>query len=620
MKHYRDFLIADMYDYVQMGYWVVAPYNAIRHYKHLRLAPSGVVPQRERRPRPIMDYTFFGTNQELVPNVPLHAMQFGTALQRILQCIMYCDPSHGPPLLAKVDLADGYYRIPLSATTALSLAVVIPNDLPNQPSLVAIPLALPMGWAHRPPFFCAFTETVADITNQSADMLKTPHPLLTTTQSTSQPYQTTYDVTATPLNMDKKPPLSFTDVYIDDFMVIAQRPCHLDTLNTLLHTIDSIFTDYAETCRRPIISRKKLEKGDASFSTEKQLLGWNVNTHTLTISLPKHRMDNLQHLLHSFLHKKRTSTKKWKSFLGTLRSTTPALYGATHLFSILQHTLTANHRRVRITSLVKAILRDWIILAQRAATQPVPMHTTVPRAPTCLAATDASSLGLGGFWITPDASILWRTPLSPNIRQRIITQHTPEGTLTNSDLELAAMVIGSTLAAQHSHRPDHNILLASDNTPAVAWATKGSTTSTSTNAFLLHQLARQRKTWHFDVVPCFTPGSSNTIADACSRFFHLADCDFLHYMNTHYPVQPCWTLAPVPSDLISSVNLNLFRQLQPLESAAPGAPLATQHGTSGQTSVLSSAATPTWRTLMTHPTPPTLCPLILYRRLGSQWG
>jgi hypothetical protein len=382
-------------------------------------------------------------------------------------------------------------------------------------------------------------------------------------------------------------------------MVIAQRPRHLDTLNTLLHTIDNVFIDYDETCRRPIISRTKLDKGDASFSTEKQLLGWNVNTHTLTISLPEHRMENLQHLLHSFLHKKCTSTKKWKSLLGTLRSTTPALYGATHFFSILQHALIANHRRVHLTSLVKTILGDWIILARQAAAQPVPMHTTVPRAPTCIAATDASGLGMGGFWITPNTNMLWRTPLSPNIRQKIITQHNPNGTITNSNLELAAMVIGSALAAQNRHRPYHNILLASDNTPSVAWATKGSTTSKSTNAFLLHNLARQRKTWQFDIVPCFTPGSSNIIADACSRLFHLADCDFLHYMNNQFPVQPCWTLAPVPSDLISSVNLNLFRQLQPLASDTLSATLATQHGTSGRISVSSSAATPTWRTLMT---------------------
>jgi len=126
-----------MYDYVHMGSCVVLSYSAVQHYPALHLAPVGAVPQQERRRRPIMDYTYYGTNQECLPYAPTHAMQFGTALQRIIQPLIYCDPSHGPRLLAKVDLADGYYRVPLSPEAALGLAVIIPSDsLPTRnPSL-----------------------------------------------------------------------------------------------------------------------------------------------------------------------------------------------------------------------------------------------------------------------------------------------------------------------------------------------------------------------------------------------------------------------------------------------------------------------------------------------------
>jgi hypothetical protein len=75
----------DMYDYVQMGYWTVLPYASVRSLASLRLAPAGVVPQRDRRPRPIMDYSFYHTNQQALPLQPAQAMQFGRALQRILQ-------------------------------------------------------------------------------------------------------------------------------------------------------------------------------------------------------------------------------------------------------------------------------------------------------------------------------------------------------------------------------------------------------------------------------------------------------------------------------------------------------------------------------------------------------
>jgi hypothetical protein len=96
-------------DYVTMGYWIVLPYHSVRHFTHLKVAPACVVPQQERRPRPIMDYTFNGVNQNSLPISPKHAMQFGAARQRFLQSIVYANPQFGPPLMAKIDLADGFY-------------------------------------------------------------------------------------------------------------------------------------------------------------------------------------------------------------------------------------------------------------------------------------------------------------------------------------------------------------------------------------------------------------------------------------------------------------------------------------------------------------------------------
>jgi hypothetical protein len=98
---FADFLLSNMYEYAQMGFWTVLPYQAVRLQPSLCLTPAGVVPQRERRPRPIIDYSFYGTNQTSVPLHPQHAMQFGGTLQRILQCLAYCNPCHGPPQLAK---------------------------------------------------------------------------------------------------------------------------------------------------------------------------------------------------------------------------------------------------------------------------------------------------------------------------------------------------------------------------------------------------------------------------------------------------------------------------------------------------------------------------------------
>jgi hypothetical protein len=194
-QQFATFLIEDMYDYIQMGYWLVLPYHSVRQFPALRLAPAGVVPQRDRRPRPIMDYTFYDTNQACLPIAPQAAMQFGSALQRIFQRLVYCNTAYGPPLMAKVDLADGFYRIPLSPDAALALAVIIPSDIPSLPSLIAIPLTLPMGWTHSPPYFWAYTEAITDLVNNTVPM-KHSHPLLPLTQSTPLPTEVTFHPTA----------------------------------------------------------------------------------------------------------------------------------------------------------------------------------------------------------------------------------------------------------------------------------------------------------------------------------------------------------------------------------------------------------------------------------------
>jgi hypothetical protein len=587
-----------MCDYIRMGYWLVLPYHAVRHYANLRISPAGVVPQRERRPRPIMDYSYSGVNQDSFPIQPHQSMQFGSTLQRLLQRLVYCNPFHGPPLLAKLDLADGYYRVPLSPAAALQLAVVIPNDLPG-PHLVAIPLTLPMGWSHSPPYFCAYTETIADMANATYGDHHPPHPLLDASQTSSTslpPTPNQFHPSAIVLGSENTQPLAFHDVYIDDFITIAQPPRHTTALNTLLHAIDSVFTDSNHSIRRPIISRSKLDKGDAVFSTSKRVLGWDIDTSTMCLALPQHRLDNLTSIINTFLAKNRTSRRSWQQLLGVLRSSSPALYGAAHLFSILQHTLTTSRaKRIRLPQLSKRVLQDWLHLATQAHDQPVPLHTLVPQPPHIVAATDASLQGMGGFWCdaTKQNNYVWRAQFPPNVQQAVVSQQNPTGIVSNSALELAAIIVGSHMAAKNPTYPHPHMLIASDNTAACGWMQKGSTTSTQSQAFLLHHLTRLRRDAPFSFTCLYASGCSNTLADCCSRLFSLPDTEFLQYVNMHYPVQPSWTLVTPPNDLLSNVNSAILNKLHtvvlPLVEPTP----PTRTGTCGSPSVSTFTATPT---------------------------
>ena len=113
-------------------------------------------------PHLIVDLSFWGVNAETLPATPSEAMQFGHTLERILYRIHHANPAFGPVYVGKIDISNAFYHIPLVPNDALTLAVLL-LQLPGKPPLVAIPLALPMGWIESPPYLCSATKTAADL-------------------------------------------------------------------------------------------------------------------------------------------------------------------------------------------------------------------------------------------------------------------------------------------------------------------------------------------------------------------------------------------------------------------------------------------------------------------------
>jgi hypothetical protein len=127
---------------VARGQWVVLPYSAVKDMPGLRASPPGVIPQHGRRPRWIVDYSYWGINEETLPLAALESMQFGRALDRILREILLANPEHGPVHLLKIDLSDGFYRVDVNPDDIPKLGVVFPTR-DGEEQLMAFPLVLP---------------------------------------------------------------------------------------------------------------------------------------------------------------------------------------------------------------------------------------------------------------------------------------------------------------------------------------------------------------------------------------------------------------------------------------------------------------------------------------------
>ena len=572
-----------------------------------------MVPQRDRRSRLIVDYSFSGVNEDTVPLAPKEAMQFGRALQRVMAKIVHAEPHYGPVFMSKIDVADGFYRVWLQLTDIAKLGVALPTS-PGQPRLVAFPLALPMGWVESPPYFTTLTETACDLANTdlrahiSMRPRNTVHRLEAVAATLPPDTVEAESKGAATRNTQRghrkgRPPVAAVDVYVDDFLLLAQtEPQRTRVLRTALHAIDDVFRPLSPTdpaARKEPASVKKMLKGDACWSTQKRMLGWDIDTVASTLHLPPHRLDRLYALLDLIRPpKKRLAIKIWHQLLGELRSMAPALPGARGLFSILQESLSkADRNRVRITKHVWEVVEDFRAIADSLRQRPTRLQELVPTAPSYLGASDACRDGMGGVWFHAtdrhQPPILWRQSFTPTIKAALVTAENPRGAISISDLELLAMIAHKDVLAQQTDIAERTIWMATDNRAALSWSNKGSATSTAARAFLLRYNALHQRRYRYVTTHNHIPGTANVMADDTSRLWNfLSNTELLTHFNSLYPYALPWVMLPLDSSTNSELIGALFKK-RPNTASRPSASLPPPlPGPSGRLSAKALAWTP----------------------------
>ena len=83
-------------------------------------------------------------NADTLPLAAMESIQFGHALDRILQEVVLADPSMGPVQLLKVDLSDGFYHVNLNVDDIPKLDRCV-FSYQSTERFIAFPLVLPMG-------------------------------------------------------------------------------------------------------------------------------------------------------------------------------------------------------------------------------------------------------------------------------------------------------------------------------------------------------------------------------------------------------------------------------------------------------------------------------------------
>jgi len=198
------------------------------------------------------------------------------------------------------------------------------------------------------------------------------------------------------------------DVYVNNFIVLTQGDCNDQSAvqRLLFHAIDAVFrhNDTRKAARKDPISVKKLQRGDACWSTVHKILGWLLDTLACTISLPEGVFDKvLFHLRVILRSQNRTSVRKQDNLLGGLRHISPVIPSGMGYFSHLQAALQKRGQQVALKESVHDKLEDWETLVLSLRNQPTHLTEIVPGAPTDLGAKNSSQISLGGTFWGPDA-------------------------------------------------------------------------------------------------------------------------------------------------------------------------------------------------------------------------
>jgi hypothetical protein len=600
----RKLVLEDVAYQVDAGFSRIITWDSIKDNPpaRLKISPLAVVPQTNRRGRLILDLSFAvhrasqkgsrklgetvqasvnDTTVPLAPDGPVN--ELGKVLHRVFD-FMRDVPDTETINFSKIDLSDGFWRMIVPEEDCWHFAYVLP-DVPGEPIRLVIPHALQMGWTQSPAFFSAVTETVRDtvqVLMDDADQLP-PHTM------------EHFLIPARPAKRQRTSETTWqmAGVFVDDFILAAVEDKSgtmlINTARAALHSIHGVFPPpnvSGHQGGKDPVSEKKLVKGDARWAASKEILGFLLNGKTRTVQLTDDKAKGMVAEIIRVLKKRKVPLKRFQKLLGKLQHAAGILPAAKSLFTPLNVSLRNDPKWISIPvdGDVRHALLDFKTLIKSLATRPTHVNELGFSNEDYVGYCDASAFGAGGVWFSGRLSLnptVWRVQWPADITSNVISDTNPLGTITNSDLEMAGVLVHQLVLEQMVDMRHKRSIIHCDNSPSVSWATRMSARGNSPTIAhrLLRGLAMRQRTSH-SACPSVVhiPGIQNTLADVASRRINEIDglnaslgqfnphlppnTQFLTYFAARFPLpQPSyWQIVTPNPELLSNVISTLRGQ------------------------------------------------------------
>ena len=133
---------------------------------------------------------------------------------------------------------------------------------------------------------------------------------------------------------------------------------------------------------------------------------------------------------------------------------------------------------------MNGFLEDFCSLTRNITSRPTQIAELIPGfIPATLGVCNAAGEGMSGIHFISDVLSRHKFPLW--VQRDLVSFDNPDGSINNSDLELAGSIAHNDVLAQHADARERTIHNSYDNMATVFWQHKGLTTMTGPAACLL---------------------------------------------------------------------------------------------------------------------------------------
>ena len=374
----------------------------------------------------------------------------------------------------KFDYSDAYRRVSHDPSAAVQSIIILG-------AIAYVALRLAFGGSPNPACFCAFSETLTDLSN---DISTSPYEPTDFTAPTVEPEHLEEKECMpddAPFGQGILPavelPIHSTsrkDCFIDDIIAVfldtianRRREGHVVPLAVHLMSRPHAGDDHEPVVRRPLLAPDKLSAEGRPCEVQ-IVLGWEVNTRRLTVALPFDKFTAWMGDIEEVISGRQISIEDLESLVGRLNHAAYLIPLSRHFINPLREKIDrrpfAKKRKVRLNQEEILDLELWKHFLG-AAREGISMNLLTIRTPTAIAWSDSCPFGLGGYTLSGRA---WRV--------RVGSEWSFRGEdAANNVLEFLGMAVSILLMIDEKEQHEFPCLLAlGDNTSAIGWIFRSS--------------------------------------------------------------------------------------------------------------------------------------------------